>query len=141
MDSEAQKKLVVEFQRAMERADREFIESVTTQDFTFENIEDEPVHNPNTGETYGPKFTRQQYLDIGVPSIKKFTVDGMHFEFEYVVSDGPIVALFGTSNGKGHNGKTYTNRYCWLFRFAGDKIDMKREYKDTGLARKTLYED
>jgi ketosteroid isomerase-like protein len=139
MDSEAQKKLVVEFQRAMERADREFIESVTTQDFTFENIEDEPVHNPNTGETYGPKFTRQQYLDIGVPSIRKFTVDGMHFEFEYVVSDGPIVALFGTSNGKGLNGKTYTNRYCWLFRFAGDKIDMKREYKDTWLARKTLY--
>ena len=139
MDSEAQKELCMEFQRAMERADREFIDSVLAPDFTFENIEDEPVHNPNTGQTYGPKFTRQEYLDIGVPSIKKFTVDGMHFEFEYAISEGPIVALFGTSNGTGHNGKKYANRYCWLYRFAGDQIDMKREYKDTWLARKTLY--
>jgi ketosteroid isomerase-like protein len=139
MDSEAQKELCMEFQRAMERADREFIDSVLAPDFTFENIEDEPVNNPNTGETYGPSFTRQEYLDIGVPAIKKFTVDGMHFEFEYAVSDGPIVALFGTSNGIGHNGKKYANRYCWLYRFAGDKIDMKREYKDTWLARRTLY--
>jgi ketosteroid isomerase-like protein len=142
MDAEAKKELCKEFQRAMERGDRDFIDSILAPDYTFENIEDEPVHNPNTGETYGPKFTRQQYLDIGVPSIKKFTVDGMHFEFEYAVCDGPIVALFGSSNGQGLNGKKYANRYCWLYRFDdNDKIDLKREYKDTYLSRKTLYED
>jgi ketosteroid isomerase-like protein len=140
MDTEAQKKLCVEFQLAMDRGDREFIDNILAPDYTFENIEDEPVHNPQTGETFGPKLTRQQYLDLGVPSIRKITKDGMHFEFEYVISEGPIVALFGSSNGEGLNGRKYANRYCWLFRFAGDKVDMKREYKDTHLARKTLYE-
>ena len=141
MDTEAQKKLCVEFQLAMDRGDREFIDSVLAPDFTFENIEDEPVHNPQTGETYGPVFTRQQYLDIGVPACRKFTVDGMHFQFEYVISEGPIVAVIGSSNGLGFNGKKYANRYVWVFRFNSDgKVEMKREYKDTHLARKTLYE-
>lgn len=140
MDTEAQKKLCMEFQLAMDRGDREFVDGVLAPDFTFENIENEPVHNPQTGETFGPKFTREEYLTLGVPAIKKFTKDGMHFEFEFVISEGPFVTIFGSSNGEGHNGKKYANRYCWLFRFAGDKIDMKREYKDTYLARTTLFE-
>ena len=140
MDSEAQKELCMEFQRAMERADRDFIDSILAPDFTFENIEDEPVHNPLTGETFGPKLTREEYLNLGVGANRKFTKDGMHFEFEYVISEGPMVAVIGSSNGDGLNGKKYSNRYCWLFRFAGDKVDMKREYKDTHLARKTLFE-
>jgi ketosteroid isomerase-like protein len=137
---EEQKKLCIEFQLAMDRGDREFIDRVLAPNFTFENIEDEPVHNPQTGETYGPTFTRQQYLDIGVPAVRKFTKDGMHFEFEYVLADGPLVAVFGSSNGDGLNGRKYANRYCWLFHFGGDQVDMKREYKDTHLARKTLFE-
>lgn len=140
MTEDEQKKLCVEFQLAMDRGDREFIDSVLAPNFTFENIEDEPVHNPQTGESYGPTFTRQQYLDIGVPAVRKFTKDGMHFDFEYVLSDGPLVAVFGSSNGDGLNGRKYANRYCWLFHFDGDKVDMKREYKDTHLARKTLFE-
>jgi ketosteroid isomerase-like protein len=140
MTEDEQKKLCVEFQLAMDRGDREFIDSVLAPNFTFENIEDEPVHNPQTGETYGPTFTRQQYLDIGVPAVRKFTKDGMHFDFEYVLSDGPLVALFGSSNGEGLNGRRYANRYCWLFHFDGEMVDMKREYKDTHLARKTLFE-
>jgi ketosteroid isomerase-like protein len=64
----------------------------------------------------------------------------MHFQFEYIISDGPLVAIFGSSDGQGVNGKPYANRYCWLFRFAGDKVDMKREYRDTYLSRKTLFE-
>lgn len=123
MTEDEQKQLCIEFQLAMDRGDREFIDSVLAPNFTFENIEDEPVHNPQMGETYGPKFTRQQYLDIGVPAVRKFTKDGMHFDFEYVLSDGPLVTVFGSSNGEGLNGRKYANRYCWLFHFDGDKVN------------------
>ena len=140
MDTEAQKKLCIEFQLAMDRGDGEFVDNVLTPDFTFENMESEPIHNPQTGETYGPKLSREEYLTHGVPAIRKFTADGMHFAFEFVISEGPFVAIFGSSDGTGVNGKKYANRYCWLFHFAGDKIDMKREYRDTYLARKTLFE-
>jgi ketosteroid isomerase-like protein len=140
MDAEAQKKLVIEFQLAMDRGDAEFIDSILAPDFTFENMETEPVRNPQTGEVFGPKLTRAGYLQHGVPAIRKMTKDGMHFEFEIVISDGPYVALFGSSDGTGVNGKKYANRYCWLFRFTGDKVDMKREYRDTYLSRKTLFE-
>ena len=122
MDTEAQKKLCVEFQLAMDRGDREFIEGVLAPDFTFENIEDEPVHNPLTGETFGPKLTREEYLNLGVGANRKFTKDGMHFEFEYVISEGPMVAVIGSSNGDGLNGRKYSNRYCWLFRFAETRL-------------------
>jgi ketosteroid isomerase-like protein len=140
MDNETQKKIAVEFQLAMDRGDANFVDGLLTPDFTFENMESEPVRNPQTGEEFGPKLTRAEYMEHGVPAIRKMTKDGMHFQFEIVMSEGPYVAIFGSSDGEGVNGKSYANRYCWLFRFAGDKIDMKREYRDTYLSRKTLFE-
>src|SRR5262245_30193747 len=101
----------------MDRGDREFIDNLLTPDFMFENMESEPVRNPQTGEEFGPKLTRQEYLDHGVPAIKNMMVDGMHFEFEIVISEGNYAAIFGSSDGTGKNGKKYANRYCWLFCF------------------------
>jgi ketosteroid isomerase-like protein len=140
MVNETQKKTAVEFQLAMDRGDAEFVDRLLTPDFTFENMESEPVRNPLTGEEFGPRLTRAEYMEHGVPAIRKMTRDGMHFQFEIVMSEGPYVAIFGSSDGEGLNGKKYANRYCWLFRFSGDKIDMKREYRDTYLSRKTLFE-
>jgi ketosteroid isomerase-like protein len=141
LDAEAKKKLVCEFQLAMDRGDHDFIDNLLAPDFTFENMESEPIRNPLTGEEFGPKLTRAEYLHHGVPGIRNITKDGMHFEFEFILCDGAFVALFGSSDGDGLNGKKYANRYCWLFRFTDDdKVDMKREYRDTYASRKILFE-
>jgi ketosteroid isomerase-like protein len=45
----------------------------------------------------------------------------------------------GRSSATSASGKTYSNAYSWLFRFADDKIASLREYFDTNLARIALF--
>jgi ketosteroid isomerase-like protein len=140
MDTESQKKLCCEFLLALDRGDAEFADNILAGDFTFENMETEPVTNPVTGEQFGPKLTRAEFMEHGVPANRRFTEDGMHYQFEIVIGEGSYVAIFGSSDATGLNGRKYANRYCWLFGFAGDQIEMMREYRDTYLSRKTLFE-
>ena len=55
------------------------------------------------------------------------------------MSEGSHVALFGESDAIALRGKEYANVYCWLFRFADDKIALLREYSDTHLVRTVLF--
>ncbi len=66
-----------------------------------------------------PKFVREN-----VPK-------GFNYAFGEAIAEGPHVSMQGTCDTIIANGKRYANRYHWYFRFAGDKIDLFREYMDS----------
>lgn len=100
-----------------------------SDEFTSESMRRTPIEDP-TGQPLPTVWGREAFLGF-VRNIKSLTKDGMHFSYELAVSEGPYVALFGESNATTLSSKKYANVYCWLFRFADDKIALFREYNDT----------
>jgi ketosteroid isomerase-like protein len=108
-----------------------------SEDSTFESMRRVPINRP-TGQAIPTVYDRDAFLGF-VRNIPSFTRDGMHFSYELAMSEGSHVALFGESNATALSGKKYANVYCWLFRFAYDKIALMREYCDTHLVRTALF--
>jgi class 3 adenylate cyclase len=95
----------------------------------------------HTGDGVCAAFADKEAFLGFVRNIPSFTKDGMHFSYELAMSEGSHVnvALFGESNATALSGKKYANVYCWLFRFADDKIALMREYFDTHLVRTAFF--
>jgi ketosteroid isomerase-like protein len=137
MTGERQKQMAEELLQAADSGDAATVEAMISDDFTLELMQRVPIKLP-TGESLPTVFDREAYLDF-VRNVAGTTKDGMHLTYELALSDGPYVALFGESHGTALSGKTYANVYCWLFRFANDKITLVREYCDTHLIRTVLF--
>ena len=137
MTGEQQKQRAKELFQATDRADVEAVDAMISDDFTYEVMNRVPISLP-TGEPFPSVYDKEAYLGF-VRNIGNFTKDGMHLTYERAVSDGPYVALFGESHATVLSGKKYANVYCWLFRFADDKISLVREYCDTHLVRTVLF--
>ena len=139
MTAEEKKEAVVRLQKALAAGDRDTVAALLHDDFEMRQMEvpDSSDENsnpaPNTMDKAG-------YLEFGVPACQRVTRGGMNFTFETVACDGDHVFLLGNSHAIGHNGKPYNNVYCWYFRFSGDKIIHKREYRDTHHSRVVLFD-
>jgi uncharacterized protein len=138
MTGERQKQRAKELFQATELGDVEAVDAMISDDFTYEFMNRAPMSLP-TGEPFPGTYDKEAYLGF-VRNIGSLTKDGMHLTYELAVSEGPHVALFGESNATALSGKKYANVYCWLFRFADDKITLVREYCDTHLVRTVLFE-
>jgi hypothetical protein len=57
-----------------------------------------------------------------------------------VIADGDIVAVQWHGSGETHSGKPYNNQYCWVLRFAGERIVEITSYLDT-LAVARIFEE
>jgi ketosteroid isomerase-like protein len=134
---EQQEQRAKQLLRAADSGDAATVEAMISDDFTLELMQRVPIQLP-TGEPLPTVFDKEGYLDF-VRNVASTTKDGMHLTYELAVSDGPYVALFGESNATALSGKKYANVYCWLFRFADDKITLVREYCDTHLVRTVLF--
>lgn len=61
--------------------------------------------------------------------------DGLKVRPDAMVAEGNKVAVEASGGGKTASGKTYANRYHFLFEFDGSgKVTKLREYMDTGHA-------
>ena len=55
------------------------------------------------------------------------------------IADGDRVAVEGRGHNTTKDGKSYNNRYCWVFRFANGRVVELTEYTDTALIESPLH--
>lgn len=140
LTDEQKKQMCIDFQMACDAGDAATIEAMLADDFTFESMERD-LNWTVKGQTVSRTLDKAQYLEHGATACQRVTKDGMHFTIELAICDGPHVILLGDSHAISHNGKPYNNCYCWYYRFDGDKINHKREYRDTHLSRIAIFDD
>jgi len=74
--------------------------------------------------------SKAQYLQIVGSSRNGFPA-GIRFEVKSLVAESDSVAAEVESLGQHKNGKTYNNKYHFLFRLKGGKFVEVKEYMDT----------
>lgn len=57
---------------------------------------------------------------------------------ERIIVDGATAVVEGSSHSRTKRGEPYSNRYCWVFRFASGKVAEITEYCDTALIERVL---
>jgi ketosteroid isomerase-like protein len=65
--------------------------------------------------------------------------DGARFEFTKVIAEDDTVMFEQRMSGVACNGKSYDNRYCWVFEMDGDRIREMREYMDTYAGHRQIF--
>ena len=137
MTGDQQKRQAKELLEAATRGDVVAAEAMISDDFKLELMQRVPITLAD-GTPLPTVYDKNAYLGF-VKQAGGTTKDGIHLTFDFAISDGPDVAVFGESNAVTLTGKIYANAYCWHFRFAGDKIALFREYCDTHLVRTVLF--
>ncbi len=75
--------------------------------------------------------TREGIVAFLVHHFRKLFPEGAQFEFTKVVSEGDTVVFEQRMTGTTINGRTYDNRYCWIFEMDGTRARRIHEYMDT----------
>jgi ketosteroid isomerase-like protein len=88
-------------------------------------------HVQTMGSTPISEIRDKQTLQKTAPLILGAFPQGLKFTIHNVIGEGDCVAVEAECLGQHISGKTYNNRYHWLFRFRDGKITMLKEYLDT----------
>ena len=122
MSLEDQKQQSRQFLTALDKGDEAVLAALTGPEFRFELMTSAPG--------LPAVLDREGFLTNLPKVLKELLPNGMNFTFGVTISEGPYVAMEGTSNTPTSTGKIYTNRYHWHFRFARGKIVEFKEYMD-----------
>ncbi len=57
---------------------------------------------------------------------------------ETILVEGDTAVIEARNHSRTMRGEAYANRYCWIFRFSGDKVLHITEYADTDLIARAL---
>lgn len=86
----------------------------------------------------GPFVGRASVGEQFVPMLAALFPNGLAMTIHNVTAEGDFVAVECSSHAELGAGRTYANRYHFLFEFAGDRIKKVKEYADTHYAKETL---
>ena len=75
--------------------------------------------------------TREGIISFLVDHFRRLFPEGARFEFTKVVADGDTVVFEQRMRATTVNGRSYDNRYCWVFEMEGPRVRRIREYMDT----------
>ena len=139
MNAEEQKEKAKALLKACDAGDVSAASALIADDFTFQFMDHSASWSVD-GVEIASILDRETFLTNGVTAGEAVTRDGLNFEFDIAVGEGPYVALFGRSNGTSIKGKPYKNNYCWYVKFSGNNISELREYCDTNLAHQVLFD-
>ena len=78
----------------------------------------------------GLDLTVAAFLDI-LAQLHEQMVDGVRVTPGLVIVQGDHVMIEAISDSPLKDGRRYNNRYIFLFRFAGDRVEEVREYSDS----------
>jgi len=109
-----------------------FFDTLNTGDYdkAFSVVDDAVVWwVPGTLPFSGEK-TKAQYMGI-VRQIQNGFPNGFALNVKTMIAEGAKVAAEVESKGVHANGKTYNNKYHFLFEVQGGKITRVKEYMDT----------
>lgn len=82
----------------------------------------------------GPFTGKQAIAEKFMPVLKQIFPKGLTMTIRNVIDGDNLVAVECSSNAPLANGKTYANRYVFMFDFEGNRISNIREYADTAYA-------
>jgi ketosteroid isomerase-like protein len=121
----------MEFLNAFTSGDVAKAWSFTTDDFRW------TLMDKRMGGGEPAAFSRDDYIKM-VSGYGGIFPQGIKMEFEAPLTGGDRVAIEARSEGLVSTGDTYRNRYVFMLRFAGSRIQEIKEYLDSGYAHKTL---
>jgi uncharacterized protein len=75
--------------------------------------------------------TRDGIVTFVVDHFRRLFPDGAQFDFTKVVAEGDTVVFEQRMRATAINGRSYDNRYCWIFEMDGTRVRRIREYMDT----------
>ena len=83
------------------------------------------------GLPVGMLETRDGIVAFVVDHFRRLFPDGAQFDFTKVVAEGDTVVFEQRMRATAVNGRSYDNRYCWIFEMDGTRVRRIREYMDT----------
>lgn len=120
----------MEFVKMLDGKSPQAMAELLADDFEFEMI----ARMQGNAAIHG----RQAFVDSAQMFAAQMFPNGISFRLVSAIAEGPEVALQVESDTIAHNGKPYSNRYHYYFRFSGDKIAHVRDYCDTDYVRNVL---
>ena len=89
----------------------------------------------------GHYLSKQAFIDGTFTKLDQVLPQGTELHIEHVLVNGDwaVVELHSLATAK--NGFRFDNRYCWVCRFAGDKIVEVRAYLDSALVAQLFREN
>lgn len=130
MTPELQKQRAMEFVRLLDGKDPRAMRELLADDFEFEMIARLQGNAAISGA--------QLFADSSQAFAATMFPNGISFRLVSAVAEGAEVALQVESETIAYNGRPYSNRYHYYFRFSGDRIAQVRDYCDTDYARNVL---
>lgn len=70
--------------------------------------------------------------------VKKTLTEPYEITPQRFITEGNYLVIEHTGKNTTPDGRPYHNRYCWVCRFSGGKLQEMREYMDTELVTKTF---
>jgi uncharacterized protein len=116
--------------RAFASRDPETIRAVLTEDATWIA----PQRNATQvalGLPVDMLESRDGIIAFLVEHFRKLFPQGVESEFTKVIAEGDTVVFEQRMTGPTINGRSYDNRYCWIFEMNGSRVRRIREYMDT----------
>jgi ketosteroid isomerase-like protein len=75
--------------------------------------------------------SREGIIAFLVDHFRRLFPQGAKFEFTKVIAEGDTVVFEQRMSAATINGRSYDNRYCWIFEMDGSRVRRIREYMDT----------
>jgi ketosteroid isomerase-like protein len=130
MNPSEEKERALTFLRSLDKGDVKPFEELLADNFEFEMMGRLPGFAPIRGKDV---FLKQ----IGA-TLKAMFPAGLNLKIHTAIAEGSHVAIQAESDTVAANGKKYSNRYHFYFRFAGDRIEQVREYNDVNHVREVF---
>jgi uncharacterized protein len=116
--------------RAFASRNPKAIQAVLTEDATWIA----PAHNATQvalGLPVDMLESRDGITAFLADHFRRLFPQGAQFEFTKVIAEGDTVVFEQRMTASTINGRTYDNRYCWVFEMNGARVRRIREYMDT----------
>jgi ketosteroid isomerase-like protein len=130
MTIDARKRVVLELLQAFEGGDSEAVLSRLTDDATWWVSGDLPMSGT---------FAKSEIAEM-MSRIAQNTVGPVTFRPTSLIAENDRVAVEAESSADLANGRRYTNRYHLVFQFDGELVSAIREYMDTLLVHRLMFE-
>ena len=123
MDTEASRKLILDYYAAQESGDPEAVRALLSEDLEW---------IPPQSAPFEPTRGRDQVLTVMAEAgAQLFDTATMVSSVRKIVADGDTVIVLSSMQCKAANGRDYDNRYVWVFVCEDGRIARMEEHVDT----------
>ena len=124
METEASRRLVLDYYRALQSGEPGALAKVLADDVEWIPPRSAPLDGPYRG--------RERVLSaMREAGARFFDLKTARAETRKIVADGDTVVVLQSLRCKARNGRDYSNEYIWVFTCSGGRIARMEEHVDT----------